>query len=238
MSRRRATRLEPVRGAGRSSSFLGILSGVLGGLGLLLLVALVGPGVSGPAGDDGPTPLPPAEVMAESSSESESEPEAAETDEAVVLPVVAENIYLSRDPFDPVVPEEEPGDGGNGGNGDSSGDGTDGTDGTDGDGSTDPDDGTNGDPIAPPAPDADSTCTGEEELVCDGQVVTLEGTSGSGDSRTASIKVNSTTYVVAVGDTFATHFTLLGFDGDCVNIRYGDDPGIESRLCPSASPLK
>ncbi len=225
MSRRRSTRLEPVHGADRTSSMLGVVSGVLGGLGLLLLVALVGPGVGGSGDDATVIPLPPAEIVTEASTDAEGEAGTGQADEAIALPIVAENIYLSRDPFEPVVPEDEPGDGN---------DGTSGN-GTNGDGSPDPD-GTNGDPVPPPTPDADSTCVGSDELVCDGQVVTLEGTSGSGDSRTASIKVNSTTYVVAVGETFAANFVLLGFDGDCVDIRYG--PDIERQLCESLSPLK
>jgi len=236
VSRRRSTRLEPLHGADRTSSMLGVVSGVLGGLGLLLLVALVGPGVAGSGDDGGVIPLPPAEIVTEASTEAEGGSQAEQADEAVALPIVAENIYLSRDPFEPVVPEDEPANGGNGGNG-TTGGGTNGG-GTNGDGSTDPG-GTNGDPVPPPTPDADSTCMGSEELVCDGQVVTLEGTSGSGESRTASIKVNSTTYVVSVGETFATNFILLGFDGDCVNIAYGpDELDIERQLCQSLSPLK
>jgi len=124
------------------------------------------------------------------------------------LPTVTYEVFLARDPFEPVVPEDvvvpasETGD---------SGDQTQ-------PGETDPDD-----------PDNQSTpptegCTGEDEVVCNGSVVTLvDVTTDEAGDPVAVIQVDSTIYEVARGEQFAGSYEVRAIDPPCVSLLFGDD---------------
>ncbi|WP_052667339.1 hypothetical protein [Nitriliruptor alkaliphilus] len=150
----------------------------------------------------------------------------AGTADAAAVPIVTYEVFLDRDPFDPVVPEPTSatsttdtttatggvGDttDGSGGTTDLTGGTTDGaTDGgtTDG-GTTDPTDG----------------CTSGDQLVCDGRVVSLVDIRTADDGeRVAVIQVDTTIYEARVGETFAGSFRVQSITGDRVYLLYGDD---------------
>lgn len=149
-------------------------------------------------------------------------------------------VYLARDPFEPVRQPEpagtEPGDAPPG----------EADDGSPGEDSDLPDSDAPRDPGAPPppsdpddpaAPPSQRQCTGgEEERVCDGRVVSLLDLTGSGGERVAEIQVDTTIYTVRENEVFATHFQLVGFDGeDCVMLTFGSET---SSLCLGESSLK
>lgn len=136
----------------------------------------------------------------------------AAVDEA--LPIVTYEVFIDRDPFEPVVPEPasatadvavEPVDG------------TDGsvTDGTTG-GTTD---GTTGE-----QPEATDGCTTGDQVVCDGRVVSLVDIKTADDgTRVAIIQVDTTLYEVGAGQVFAGAFQVQSISGDRVFLLYGDD---------------
>jgi hypothetical protein len=157
----------------------------------------------------------------------------AEVDEVVVdeLPLVTYEVFLDRDPFDPVVPEPV--------NATATGDGqTEGetADGGTGEGSETPADpseptdpggvppATGTPPATPPAQGAD-TCTPDgDDLVCNGRVVSLiEIRTGDDGELLAVIQVDTTIYEVGAGDTFAGSFRVQSITETDVLIQYGDD---------------
>ena len=130
-----------------------------------------------------------------------------------------QRVFLTRDPFDPVVVDS---DGGNLGSGDGIDGGDGGTDGggTDG-GGTDGGGGTTSD-----------ACSGDEnETVCEGRVVTVDDVSGT----EARVVVDGVIFTVGVGDEFATSFRVLALDPPCVTMLYGDEA---FTLCTGVTVLK
>ena len=128
-------------------------------------------------------------------------------------------VYLSRDPFQPVVVQAttdgESSDGGDA-TGDTSGTDTGGTTGGSGSGSA-------------------TACSGSgEEAVCEGVVVTMTGFDDDGD---ALIEVDGTLYVVSEGMEFATSFRVERLDrsSGCAFLRYGDEA---FTICTGATGLK
>jgi hypothetical protein len=149
------------------------------------------------------------------------------------LPIVTYEIYLSRDPFDPVVPEP------------TSAATSGGAEATQASGAIqpslglpDPEDPADpADPIDPTDPNEDvrqSGCRGEAEVICDGRVVTLIGIRDDGEPR-AAIQVDTTVYDVGVGDRFAEYFQVRSIEGGCANLLYGDDG---FRVCEGDRVLK
>ncbi|MFP4636414.1 MAG: hypothetical protein ACLFRD_11175, partial [Nitriliruptoraceae bacterium] len=191
MSRQRRASVRPMQttSAGLRAGWVAV-GAALAGLGLL--VAVVGAGLSGQSGPEGSSEaLPELERAVDQSDEDEADDgDDLTADLAEAIPV-AEDVYLSRDPFDPVVPEDEPEEGGadddgNGGNG------------TDGDGSNGGNgDGTDGNGGGTSDPDS---CQGDEELVCDGQVITLDRVEYTDGEPVAHFQVNATSYEVEPGD--------------------------------------
>jgi hypothetical protein len=152
-------------------------------------------------------------------------------DMAEALPTTTYEIYLARDPFDPVVPEDAP-DAPDPADPDAPAPAPDDPDAPAPDPddpdapAPDPDDpdAPRPDPDAPrPSPDAD--CEGDrEEVVCNGEVLSLlEITTDDEGQALAVVQVNSTIYEVRRGQQFADHFRLNSFDGNCVNVLHGDD---------------
>jgi hypothetical protein len=162
------------------------------------------------------------------------------------LPVTTYEVFLERDPFDPVVPEDEPTPVTNAGsNADADGDTA-----ADGDSQQDTTDRATADPDDPDAParrgsDAGSRdqggstsddgppesgappgeCRGgNEEAVCDGRVVSLVDVTTDGQGQAmAVVQVDTTLYEVRSGDRFAQHFEVRAIDGGCVSLLHGDD---------------
>lgn len=121
---------------------------------------------------------------------------------------VTYDVFIARDPFESIRPEEvvaptDPSD---------PSDPTDPTDPTDPADPTDPSD-------LPPTDPDDGLCRTGAEVVCDGQVLTLESI---GDGQ-ATFTVSGQSYVVAPGETFVTNFTLLRIaDAACADVVYID----------------
>jgi hypothetical protein len=184
------------------------------------------------AGDEPQAAEQPPAVLA---AAQEDPPADAEVEPVVAdLPLVTYEVFLSRDPFDPVVPDPVPAAATDGTATD--GTATDGT-ATDGTGTQPPTDGTVPPPTdgstppptdgtPPPAtgtPPPPAGCSTGETVSCDGRIVALVEVRGSGDDAVAIVQVDTTLYEVRVGDTFAGAFQLSSISGSCVNVLYGDD---------------
>jgi hypothetical protein len=148
-------------------------------------------------------------------------------------PVVTYEVYLDRDPFEPVrtpvveeAPEADPI------VTDPDTDPVD-TDPTAPNGNTVPRDPSDpSDPAEPrdpsdpdrPDPLPDKGCTGsDEEAVCNGQVVSLVDVTSNDGQRIAVVQIDTTVYEVREGDRFATHFFVRSVGASEVTLAYGDD---------------
>lgn len=132
-------------------------------------------------------------------------------DAAAMIPLeVSYDVFLARDPFESIMPETADGTSTNG-------NGSDPSDPDAPDSPSDPNDPD--DPSVPVGKDPE--CRTGSEAVCDGIVLVVTATTGD----TATIEVNGVEFVVTPGQTFATNFTLLSIEGDCVGILYlnGDE---------------
>jgi hypothetical protein len=173
---------------GRLRLLLGVLAGVVV---LALLWFFVLSPLLAPTDDDlgadaaQPTDSEPVEPI-------EPDVEADDEDALLALPVETYEIFLARDPFDPVVPEPAV-DGGTDGTG-TNGDGTDG-DGTAGDG--------NGD--------------GTDDGVQQNAVLIDVFTDDSGTPR-ALIRVDDLIYTVGEGDAFADGYVVVAIEGTCITL--------------------
>jgi hypothetical protein len=198
----------------------------------LLAVVLVGAFLLFGGADGDVVAAAPESAAAASATEGSSEDAVVDVAAGIIaLPTVTYDVYLARDPFAPVVPEPEPepvaAEGSSTDSGSTADDGT--SSGNEAGGSDDSStDGSGGDPDDPTAPPTDggssSGCVGQDEVVCDGRVVTLVGIeSAAGGSLTAVIQVDTTTYEVGPGETFADSFRVQAIAGGCVSLLYGDD---------------
>jgi hypothetical protein len=165
--------------------------------------------------------------------------EADEPDEAEVvvedLPLVTYEVFLDRDPFDPVVPEPVSttetvaGDGeatDGTGDGAATGDGSETP--TDPNGETDPvgtpPPAAGTPPASPPAQGVGSCVADGDDLVCNGRVVSLiEIRTGDDGELLAVVQVDTTIYEVGIGDAFAGSFRVHSISETEVLIQYGDD---------------
>jgi hypothetical protein len=206
---------------GRSALWLSVLGG-------LIVVALSWFLFLQPAlfGED---EFQPVAATTESDVDAEVNQSATDQLTPVALPMVTYEVFLSRDPFDPVVePEQEvvP------------------VDGTDPNAPPADPNAPPADPNAPPAdpnaPPADPNapplepgvpvlvpgepaCSGTGEVVCAGQVVTLMDVVSTGEEPIAIIQIGATVYEVTVGMRFAEGFVARSIDGSCVSLLYGDE---------------
>jgi hypothetical protein len=137
------------------------------------------------------------------------------------LPMVVYDVYLSRDPFEPVRTPP-----------------TATTAATSDDGGTVPvpDDGAQPSPSPdtndpqPPATEPGSqppatgagTCTTGQETVCDGHVITLNDLTSRDGQRAAVVQVDTTVYTVTDGEVFADSFRVLRIEANGVWFGYGD----------------
>jgi hypothetical protein len=221
-------------------------------LGATLGVAVVAAGgflffaTGGDAEDDLVVPVTPVAAGAE--VEAEGEPELS----LESLPVVTYEVFLDRDPFEPVLEEDDGKAGGEGDPADTAGPdpepaglgaglpvGTIIIDPNTGqavvvqntaDFQASPGDGTAQAPAAP-----SDGCRGADEVICDGRVVTLVEVGTTDAGPRATVQVDDVIYEVAQGEVFGTSFRLLAIDGACVTLQYGDDT---VRLCEGQRVLK
>lgn len=181
----------------------------------------------------------PAPQEESSASEAPTD-EPAEDDEVVgdpdeLLPLVTYEVFLARDPFEPLVPSGGGGDG-TGTTGGTDGGTTGGTDGgttggTDGDTTGGTDGGT-----TDGGTDGTDPCTQNGEVVCDGHVVSLVDVFVDEDgTERAVIQVDESIYEVVAGQQFATNFQVSSIDPPCVTLLYGDDA---FSLCEGEQVLK
>lgn len=167
-------------------------------------------------------------TVVEPGDDTASDPAVDEFASLSVVPVTYE-VFLARDPFEPVVePEATPvasdSDGsGTAGDTDPDGAATGGTD--DGNGVTDPGESTPGELL----------CRGREEVVCEGHVVTLVDIVSEDDEALAVIQVDTTIHEVRRGARFADSFELRSIDGSCASLLYGDEA---FQLCKGDRVLK
>ena len=144
----------------------------------------------------------------------EPEPDAVEE-----LPTVTYEIYLARDPFEPVrtPPVEDTTDD----NDTIVVDPDDPTDPDDPEAPTDPTDPSDpSDPDAPRPPE-EERCVGDEaEAVCDGQVVSLLDLTTETGEDMAVIQVDTTVYEVRAREVFAERFQLLSIDRAAGSVEY------------------
>ena len=193
----------------RSSRFFLVTAAIVVAVVAALVVAVALKGAGG--GDPLPSATPAAESV-EEDLESGVEPDiAGDITSATTLPAVTYEIFLARDPFEPVVPEvvepvadpdptSDPGDP------------------NDPNRPTDPGDGT---PVVPREP-SNPRCVGDEELVCDGRVITLLDVTTISDQQVAVIQVGTTIHEVLVGQSFADNLEVRAIDGSSVTIAFGD----------------
>lgn len=215
-------------------------TGVTAAAVLLGLAALVVPGVILLRPSGAPAPGPPVDRPVAAAGQATEEPtdgsaRASVQDEGA-LETATFDVFLTRDPFQPVVPTPDDDAGtdtsdGSEGAGDAGADDGEG-DGTAGDGDS-TDDGADGH-----THDADpgDPCVGEQEVVCDGRVVTLEGIAPDTDGGpTATVRVDTEVHEVRTGDVFAEHFRVLAVDPPCVTLLFGDD---SFEICEGQQVLK
>jgi hypothetical protein len=215
-----------------------------------LLLAVVGYLAFG-SSPEGSAPV--AIELAQSSSEEGAEAVPDEVDAPPALPTVTYDVYLDRDPFEPVLKEAEEATA----EGDPSVDVPsepapapagrivvdpdtgqlivvqDPTPTSGGDADPTP---TSGDSNVTPSPDhTGGSCQGEGEVVCDGRVVTLHEVRSDAQGDVAVFQVDTVTYEVGVGSVFAESFRVLSIEGQCATFLYGDDT---STLCAGQRTLK
>jgi hypothetical protein len=204
-----ATRgLEPMISAGQTG-----LRGLVVVLGVAGTAVVAGLAIwLGSASSDDPTqgvPLDEPSLTADSEGEGEDTVEAEAVDEPIPLPLVTYELFLARDPFEPVVPEPAP-------------DPTAPTDPAapapdDGNGPTDP-----SDPNSNSNSDANGACTGTVEVVCNGRVLTVIEIVEENGELVVVIQVDTMRYRVGVGDVFADNFQVISISPDQVRILFGD----------------
>jgi hypothetical protein len=213
-----------------------IALGVVGALLLAVITVLVFAGSGGEdptygvlATDDSP------EAVDQAPGEAGGDDNGVDPDPAPeAAPVVTYEVYLNRDPFEPVrtpiVAETS--------NADPIVTDPD-TDGPVDTEPTDPDDNTAprdpsepGQPAEPrdpsepdrPEPLPEKGCTGgDEETVCNGQVVSLVDVTSNEGQRVAVVQIDTTLYEVREGDRFATHFFVRSVGASEVTLAFGDD---------------
>jgi hypothetical protein len=180
-----------------------------------------------------PSSIPVATTDDDGDASADAGDDGSMVDSAV--PLTTYEVFLARDPFEPVVPEPEP-------------------EATSGTGEATPGDEPApslgeapavGDPVVPPVTGqdpvrveprpGDDTCIGSEELVCNGQVLTLVDIVTANGEQVAVIQVDTTIYEVQRGQTFAGNYQLSAIDGSCIILLYGDDG---FRLCRGDVVLK
>lgn len=215
--------LEPMVATGRPG-----LRGLLVVLGVAGAVVVAGLAVwlgSAPGETPGSPSLPETPALtAEGESEETTEAQQAE-DEPIPLPLVSYELFLARDPFQPVVPDpaSETGPSSPNGSNGTSGNGTTGGNGTtDGNGSSNGSGTSNGNSNGNSSGNSNGGCSGDTEVVCDGRVLTVIEVFEQNGELLAVVQVDTMRYQVGVGDVFADNFQTVSISPDQVRVLYGD----------------
>lgn len=82
------------------------------------------------------------------------------------------------------------------------------------------------------SPAGGGTCSGTDEVVCDGRVVTLVDAI---DDARATVAVDAVRYDVVHGSVFADDFEVTAITPTCVSVAYGSD---DFRLCEAGASMK
>lgn len=186
---------------------------------LAVLFAVDGPGsaLGGVQPQETPTATPTTDATEAPATEIEAR-------------VTSYEVFLARDPFDPVVPEPQAGGGGGtGGNGT----GTPPLPPTTPTTPTSPTTGPSPSPTDPSTPP--SGCVTNGTVTCDGKTVSLVDVYEQDGTPRASVMVDQVLYDVGSGDTFADNFRVLSIEAPCVTLQFGDD---RFSLCEGESVLK
>ena len=209
MTETRTRSLEPMIARGQTG--LRGLVVILGVAGTAIVAALaVWLGSASTEDSEQGVALDDPSLTAESDAEDTAEIDAV--DEPIALPLVTYELFLARDPFEPVVPEPEPAP----------------------PAPSDPatpapgDDNGPADPSDPADPNGNSNsevngaCTGTVEVICDGRVVTVVELAEENGELVVVIQVDTMRYRVRVGEVFADNFQIISISPDQVRILYGD----------------
>lgn len=215
---RTALALEPL-GTGRRSGVaiviaLSVLAVTLVGFALLFL--------AGPPEAPVTAALPPTTPVVDDSQDGDDEESPTATQ--AVTPVVTYDVFLSRDPFEPVVPEEEPASVTDpAGPGDPAAP-TEPSDPSQPSDPADPSDPSNGGGTQPVSP-SDPDCRSGAEVVCEGRVLTAIDIFRDGDDYVAVIQVDTTIFEVRRGQQFSTDpaFRVVDLTATSVTLQVGDD---------------
>lgn len=200
MSTSRARRLQPVLRKPRRHLRTMLFSM---GTALTALVVIVVWTAGSVTSDPGPRTLPDSSPAA---VEGEDGVEASESaDEPIVLPLVTYELFLARDPFEPVVPEPAP-------PAPSAP-----TDPSDPDASGDPD--STGNSATAPAP---SRCVSGTEVVCEGRVITVIEVFEQNGEMIAILQVDTMRYEVRAGDVVLDTFEIVSVSPNEVRVLVGD----------------
>ena len=211
MTETRTHSLEPMISRGQTG-----LRGLVVVLGVAGTAIVAGLAVwLGSASNDDPeqgVALDDPSLTAETEAEDTAEIDAV--DEPIALPLVTYELFLARDPFEPVVPEPEP-------------DTPAPTDPAtpapdDSTGPVDPSDPTDPDGNSNSNSEANGACTGTVEVVCDGRVVTVIELVEENGELVVVVQVDTMRYRVRVGEVFADNFQVISISPDQVRILYGD----------------
>ena len=182
---------------------------VLVALAATVLVASIG-------ADD--TSLPTVAPAAATDDDADPTPTDVREIDPKVVPVMTYEVFLTRDPFQPVVPEDEP---------------TPTLEPGDPSSPTSPDP-TSPTPVVPRDPE-DPACVGSEEVVCEGRVLSLLDITTMNGEPLAVGQVDTIVYQVFEEQVFAGNFRVHAIDGSCLSVLYGDD---SFRLCLGDTILK
>jgi hypothetical protein len=180
---------------------------------VMALVAVVGAVVAVLAGGGDPDAMLAVEASAGPSLDVPAATPVVDEEELTAIPAVTYEVFLSRDPFEPVVPEDEPT------STPVNGDQDAGTDDPD-NGTTTGDDQQVGDD---PSQASGEGCRGTDEVVCDGLVVSLVDILEVDGELVAVVQIDTTIYEVRKGATFAQRFVLLDVTSTTATISYVED---------------
>jgi hypothetical protein len=183
-----------------ASSALAAVAVLLAG-GALLLVGEPSPATS-------PLDVQPASTTIVAQGDADASEDTATDDVPVPLPLVAYELFLERDPFEPVVPEPPAPD-----PTDPTGPGTPGQ-------PTDPS--SPGQPGDPQDPGSNGGCTGTTEVVCDGRVISVVEVLEENGEPVVVLEIGTMRYRAEVGDTVADVFQVVSISPDRVRLLYGD----------------
>jgi hypothetical protein len=201
------------------------LRGLLVVLGVAGAVVVAGLAVwlgSAPGETPGSRSLPDTPALtAEGEGEEATEDEQV-GDEPIPLPLVTYELFLARDPFEPVVPEpvSAPSDpnGTDGSGSGGSGSDANGSGGSGGTGTS----GGNSNSGGNSSGNSNGGCTGTSEVVCDGRVLTVIEVFEENGELIAVIQVDTMRYQLGVGDIFVDFFQVVSISPDRVRLLYGD----------------